>query len=355
MPAFRLHLLGAPRIEGAAGPLAGPVAQRHRIALLALLCNAPRQLLSRDRLLGLLWPEMDEDRARRLLNESVHIIRQALGEKVLLTEGDALRLDPALLFCDVLEFEAALAHGDARTVIERYTGPFLEGLALPEAHEFEHWAEQERARLERTFHGALEQLAETAAREGRHRDALEGWPRCLACSPADGRVALQLMRALALAGDRAGALKVAAEHRTIMEEEFGVAPDPALQRFAEELRAGPALVPGPDTPELLPSDLELVRTLGEGSVAHVYLARESALARLVAVKVLRSQLAADDVASLSHRNVTTIHRVGRLEDNSDRSIRVSGSRFMRPRVRMRNARISPSVNGCSPLRATISS
>jgi serine/threonine protein kinase len=75
--------------------------------------------------------------------------------------------------------------------------------------------------------------------------------------------------------------------------------------------------------ELQP-DLEVLRLLGSGDTANVYLAREPALQRLVAVKVLRKEVAADPVARqrfereaqsaarISHVNVTAIYRVGRL-------------------------------------------
>jgi serine/threonine protein kinase len=75
--------------------------------------------------------------------------------------------------------------------------------------------------------------------------------------------------------------------------------------------------------ELQP-DLEVLRTLGSGNTANVYLAREPALQRLVAVKVLRPEVAATTVARqrfereaqsaarISHANVTAIYRVGRL-------------------------------------------
>lgn len=74
----------------------------------------------------------------------------------------------------------------------------------------------------------------------------------------------------------------------------------------------------------LAPDLEVLRPLGTGSSANVYLAREPALQRLVAVKVLRPDVAADTVARqrfereaqsaarISHANVTAIYRVGRL-------------------------------------------
>jgi serine/threonine protein kinase len=75
--------------------------------------------------------------------------------------------------------------------------------------------------------------------------------------------------------------------------------------------------------ELKP-DLELLRPLGSGDTATVYLAREPALQRLVAVKVLRTDVAADTVARqrferevqsaarITHANVTAVYRVGRL-------------------------------------------
>jgi serine/threonine protein kinase len=77
--------------------------------------------------------------------------------------------------------------------------------------------------------------------------------------------------------------------------------------------------------ELLP-DLEVVRSLGSGATAEVYLAREPQLQRLVALKLLRRELASDGVvrqrferearsaARITHPNVTAIHRIGRLSD-----------------------------------------
>jgi serine/threonine protein kinase len=102
--------------------------------------------------------------------------------------------------------------------------------------------------------------------------------------------------------------------------------------------------------ELQP-ELEVLRPLGRGNTANVYLAREPALQRLVAVKVLRPDVAADAVARqrfereaqsaarISHANVTAIYRVGRLSGDAPymvmeyidgrtvRDIVESGSRF----------------------------
>jgi len=75
--------------------------------------------------------------------------------------------------------------------------------------------------------------------------------------------------------------------------------------------------------ELAP-ELEVVRVLGRGSVANVFLAREAALKRFVAVKVLDPERAEDErarkrfereaqaAAALSHPNIVGVYRVGRL-------------------------------------------
>lgn len=78
----------------------------------------------------------------------------------------------------------------------------------------------------------------------------------------------------------------------------------------------------------LGDDFEIVRRLGKGSMATVYLAKEHALGRLVAVKVLLPGRARDETArrrfereakaaaSLVHPNVVQVFRFGRLPDET---------------------------------------
>ncbi len=73
-------------------------------------------------------------------------------------------------------------------------------------------------------------------------------------------------------------------------------------------------------------ELEVLRKLGRGSVASVYLAREQELKRLVAVKVMAPKLALDErarrrfereaqaAAALSHPNIVAVYRVGRFSN-----------------------------------------
>jgi serine/threonine-protein kinase len=84
----------------------------------------------------------------------------------------------------------------------------------------------------------------------------------------------------------------------------------------------------PDRLPALPDGLEVIHLLGEGKMARVYLARERALERVVAVKVLRPELSGDETArarferearsaaSLSHPNVVSVYRFGQLPNGT---------------------------------------
>jgi DNA-binding SARP family transcriptional activator len=143
-----LRLLGNVSLTDEDGSrLVGPAAQRHRLALLALLALHGERGRSREQLIALLWPERDAAHARQLLKQAVYSLRKALGEDALLPVGNDLRLNPAVVRTDVGEFEAALARGSQEAAVALYQGPFLDGFALPDALEFERWVDQERDRL----------------------------------------------------------------------------------------------------------------------------------------------------------------------------------------------------------------
>jgi hypothetical protein len=44
---------------------------------------------TRDKLVGLLWPERDDERARHLLSQSLYVLRGAVGEDAVLSTGDS--------------------------------------------------------------------------------------------------------------------------------------------------------------------------------------------------------------------------------------------------------------------------
>ncbi len=214
-------------------------AQRTRMALLAVLALSRTRAASRDRLMALLWPESDTDRARHLLRESLYRLRESLAADALVAAGDEVWLDPARIGCDVWEFEAAIERrvwGDADRA---YSGPLLDGFFLTEAPEFERLVGNERTRLADMHAQALESLAVDYGTRGDWPGAVALWRRRSAADPLNARVVLHLMEALDAAGDRAAALREATAHTALLESGLGAAQDPAVAAFAEQLRQSP--------------------------------------------------------------------------------------------------------------------
>lgn len=234
-----MKLLGGLVLEGPDGPVEGRMAQRRRQALLAVLAVPSPRLVSRDKLVSLMWPESSPDRARHHLSDALYNIRQELGEEVVASVGDDLRLDGSTIVTDVGEFESALAEGDLDAAVSRYGGPFLDGIHIDAAYEFEEWMYFERERLEQKYRIALEGLAEAASARGDRHEAAEKWRSLTLLDPLSSHYALGLMRALAEVGERAKAIQHAVKHEARIREELEVPPDPAVVEFAVRLRSAP--------------------------------------------------------------------------------------------------------------------
>lgn len=231
-----LHLLGGMSLEDESGAATGQVAQRRRLALLAVL-GASRSSVSRDRLVALLWPELDAEAARHRLSDSVYVIRRALGKAAVVTAGDDVWLDAIQVRVDVREFERALDAGALEEAVALYSGAFLDGFHLSDAAEFERWVDDERTRLAGRYAHALRALASAAERRNDSTVAAEWLRRLAALDPLDARVALRLMAALEHAGDGATALRQARVHQAMRHAELELGEDPEIRAAADALTA----------------------------------------------------------------------------------------------------------------------
>jgi Tol biopolymer transport system component/DNA-binding SARP family transcriptional activator len=240
---LRLNTLGQFFVEREGRRLAGAAAQPRRLALLALLAHAGQQGIARDRILALLWPDADEERARKGLYQAVYALRQEFGDEDALVGSRDLRLDADLVEIDVQRFRAAFARNDLGAAVAAYGGPFLDGFLLPSAPEFDRWAEETRMVLAREYAGALERLARAAAGKGDHVAAVEWWRRLAAQDPLNARAATELMQALVAAGDRPGALQHARIYEVLLQQELDLPPDREIVALAARIRDASAAAP----------------------------------------------------------------------------------------------------------------
>ena len=246
---LRLRTFGTVYVTDESGTrLGGAAAQRRVLAFLSALAVAGEGGLSRDRVAALLWPEADTERARHSVTMALYSARRALGAEDLFEAGSDIRFNPAVLASDVQEFAAALDVGELERAIALYQGPFLEGFFLSGSPEFEQWSSAQRARFEDAVVGAITELAARAEEARDTRAAVEWRKRLAVMRPLDSAIATDLMRALAAAGDRAGAIRHAEIHAILLREELGIEPDASVTTLVARLRErAPVQRAGTDT------------------------------------------------------------------------------------------------------------
>ncbi len=252
---FSLKLFGGAILEGTDGPVGGRLSQRRRLSLLAILALARGRPVSRDRILALLWPESDAERARHSLADSVYQVRKVLGDEAILSVGDDLLLNSAVIASDVQAFGDAWSRSDWESATAHYAGPLLDGFHLDDAAEFERWCDGERDRLARAYASALERLADAAAERGDAKMAVH-WCRLLInADPYNASYVLRLMDALERAGDRAGAIQQGRLHAALMQNDVGADADPSILARIEQLKTRPFIRVRPAQPSTVAGDV----------------------------------------------------------------------------------------------------
>lgn len=214
------------------------LAQPKRTAVLAYLALAkPRGFQRRDTLLATFWPEATEERARNSLNQSVFVLRRALGNETIVTRGaDDVGLDVTRLWCDAVGFEEALDAGEEARALELYGGELLQGFHLADCVTFEHWLEAERKRLRGRALGAALAVAGEHEAAGNPVEAVYWVRRALSWSPYDEAVLRRLLTLLGSAGDRAGAIREYEAFRERLATELELEPSPETEALARDLR-----------------------------------------------------------------------------------------------------------------------
>jgi DNA-binding SARP family transcriptional activator len=283
-PRLRVKVLG-PLALWRDGQLVTPGGARQQ-AVLGLLTVRAGQLVSREAIVELLWPQNPPRSAPAMLRSYIGAVRSALGDgdpsSRLLTAGapsggeHGYRLRLAGRQLDLLEFtelaaraRAAAASGDYTAACRWYEraaalwrGEPLAGLDLLRGHPAVTGLARRRAAV-------LLGYAEAAAAAGQHEQVIPHLRRLAGQDRLDERVHARLMIALAGVGQPAAAVAVFELLRERLDAELGVSPGAeladahaaVLHSQASQGSAAAASLPPPPSPPWPPQPLPRPRQL----------------------------------------------------------------------------------------------
>ena len=229
-------------------------------ALLAFLVVEADRPHRRESLAGLLWPDYPEQTARHNLRQALLNLRLMLGDHsatppYLLISRDTIQFNRASDFSlDLAQFntifstceenrsrcieDCSIRAARLEEMVKLYRGEFLQQFFLADSAGFEEWALVQRESLHQYVLDAYRYLAnyyelhgdfQAARRHALHQLELDPWREEAHC---------QLMRALALDGQRSAALAQYETCRRVLAEELGVEPSSKTRELYEQIRAG---------------------------------------------------------------------------------------------------------------------
>jgi predicted ATPase/DNA-binding SARP family transcriptional activator len=229
-------------------------------ALLAYLAVESARPHTRERLAGLLWPDLPEDAARDNLRGTLYQLRRTLPEQddaqaFFLLTRETVQFNPASdYWLDVTEFMRLLTttqthrhyqlaacphcmklHAQASAL---YHGDFLHGVFTAESEPFAEWLLLKREPLRAHVLLLLHQLTNYHLQR-RHYAVAEHYARQqLTLASWEETAHRQLMRILALTDRRAAALAQYAACQRTLQAELGVEPETETTTLYQQIRDG---------------------------------------------------------------------------------------------------------------------
>ena len=245
---IEVRLLGPPdvRIRGAAAPRM--LMRPKNLTLFLYLACAGKRGRSQDQLIGVLWPDKSQEKARRSVTVALATLRSCLGPNIVITEGAQSWIDPAVIHIDIDALDAFAKAGQWRTANALLVDDagFLEGFGS-EVSAYEDWLGTERGIWNRRIVEVRLHVADEELRAGDAEAAIEAAQQARRIDRLSEPALMVLMRALLLHGDRSGALGEYAAFVTRLREDLGTDPSAPCVALAERIRRERE-IPAPPAP-----------------------------------------------------------------------------------------------------------
>ncbi len=220
-------------------------APKKPLTLLKALTAFGGRSVPEERLMDALWPDEEADAARKSLDITVLRLRKLLGShEAIVVSDELIGLNPQLCWVDVWAFERRIAEAEAAegeaglhaaaAAVALYRGNFLPADAE------EPWTVKARERLRTKFVRLVESVAQADEAAGQWDKAIAHYLKGLEADDLVEAFHLGLMRCYRAVGRPAEAMAAFRRLRQTLSVVLGIAPSPAAEAIAQELRAGAA-------------------------------------------------------------------------------------------------------------------
>lgn len=255
-----LSLLGTPEIRHQEQVLKFRTRKAYALLIYLVLEEG---MHSREKLMALLWPDLDEQQGRTILRRTLALLREALGETTAMPHENHLAVERQALgvkfvsgiVSDVAFLNTTFARVHSRSPLDhiqgeerrqlmvqiqealhQVRGAFLYDFLLPDAPDFDAWVNMQRETLRRRVNVLFDSLFALQMESGELFNAFATANRWVAFDPGDEAATRRLMQVSFMVGKRDEALRVYETARAWLSRELGVEPTPETMALAERLR-----------------------------------------------------------------------------------------------------------------------
>ncbi|HVS06521.1 MAG TPA: AAA family ATPase [Candidatus Dormibacteraeota bacterium] len=303
----------------------------------------------------MLWPQVDESEGRVNLRTALNYLRQALGESadsILVASRDLVAVAPGSLDLDVDAMREAerLVHRDLEprlghqleAAVRCYRAPFLAGLFLPDAPEFETWIEAQRTHWRNVVAELLSRLATIYVQSGELEQAFAALQQWTRTNPDEELAWQRLIELNLMRGDWIGARHAWDRYRCSLLE-LDAVPSELMSRLYERIAGQAAMVGMTESAGIADLDFRQTPFVGRArewaQLTRAYQRAESGRCEVVLIEgvagVGKSRLASEFMASITGRGADLI--AGRGFEGIDHLPYGALIEGLRPRLEAENA------------------
>ncbi|MDX1438050.1 MAG: BTAD domain-containing putative transcriptional regulator, partial [Anaerolineales bacterium] len=239
---MKIYLLGSPEVVFDRQPISFPT--QKALALLIYLA-VEGGMHGRDRLMTLLWPEREAEKANVTLRTTLSRLRKSLipAGEFLISQGGKVGFDFSKSSdIDLARLAASaqpeIAPDELRIILTLDRGEFLEGFTLPDAPDFDTWAATRREACQRQLETVYDRLSQHLLAIHDSAGAVETAARWVARAPLSEQAYRRLMAAQALSGQRPAALQTYRQLQATLQQELDLKPGRETALLADNIGRG---------------------------------------------------------------------------------------------------------------------